>query len=303
MSEKLLKAIIKLLVILAKEEGEVHISEKETIREFLLENVSREDIQFYLKTLDQYINEVSTGGDDDKSKLRELADSINNELTRQQKLVILIRSMELIMADEMITDREKELLYFLGECFNFPVKTIDAIKAFVTTSDEEGYSGEYCVITNNEGSLENSETEVIGLDGLKGHIAFFKVPDIDICFFKYTGADILTLNGLMVSPNKIKTFSNGSSIKGKKTERLYYSDIISAYRNEVVETKISFVAEDISYKFKNGQLGLVNINIAEPTGKLFGIMGGSGAGKSTLFNVLNGTAKPSSGSVRINGID
>ncbi|MFK7953981.1 MAG: ATP-binding cassette domain-containing protein, partial [Ekhidna sp.] len=47
----------------------------------------------------------------------------------------------------------------------------------------------------------------------------------------------------------------------------------------------------------------VNINIAEPTGKLFGIMGGSGAGKSTLFNVLNGTAKPSSGSVRINGID
>lgn len=302
MSEKLLKAIIKLLIILAKEEGEVHASEKESVREFLYENVSREDIQFYLKILEQYIKEVSTG-DDDKSQLSELADSINNELTRQQKLVILIRSMELIMADDMITNREKELLYFLGECFKFPVETIDAIKDFVSNKDEAKYSEKYCVIVNSAGSLENSETRVVRLEALKGHIAFFRVPDIDICFFKYSGADVLALNGLMVSTDKIKTFSNGSSIKGKKTERLYYSDIITAYRDEVVETKISFVAEDISYKFKNGKLGLVNINIAEPTGKLFGIMGGSGAGKSTLFNVLNGTAKPSSGSVRINGID
>lgn len=302
MSEKLLKAIIKLLVILAKEEGEVHASEKESVRDFLYENVSREDIQFYLKTLDQYIREVSTG-DDDKSQLSALANSINYELTRQQKLVILIRSMELIMADDMITERELELLYFLGECFKFPVETVDAIKEFVSNRDESKYSDKYSVIVNSEGSLPDTEVRIVQLEKLRGHIAFFRIPDIDICFFKYTGADVLTLNGLMVSTNKIKTFSNGSSIKGKKTDRLYYSDIITAYRNEVVETKISFVAEDISYKFKNGQLGLVNINIAEPTGKLFGIMGGSGAGKSTLFNVLNGTAKPSSGSVRINGID
>lgn len=302
MSEKLLKAIIKLLVILAKEEGEVHASEKESVRDFLYENVSREDIPFYTRILDQYIREVSTE-DDDKTQLSSLADSINFELTQRQKLVILIRSMELIMADDKITDREIELLYFLGECFKFPVETIDAIKEFVSNSDQNKYSDKYSVLVNAEGSLANSYTRAIALESLNGYIAFFRVPDIDICFFKYNGADVLTLNGLMVSTNKIKTFSNGSSIKGKKTERLYYSDVITAYRNEVIETKISFVAENISYQFKNGQLGLVDINIAEPTGKLFGIMGGSGAGKSTLFNVLNGTAKPSSGSVRINGID
>jgi ABC transport system ATP-binding/permease protein len=302
MSEKLLKAIIKLLVILAKEEGEVHASEKESVRDFLYENVSREDIPFYTKILDQFIREVSTG-DDDKTQLSALAESINYELTQRQKIVILIRSMELIMADDMITDRETELLYFLGECFKFPVETIDAIKEFVSNSDQNNYSDKYSVLVNSEGSLVDSDTRVIAMEGLRGYIAFFRIPDIDICFFKYSGADVLTLNGLMVSTNKIKTFSNGSSIKGKKTDRLYYSDVITAYRNEVVETKISFVAENISYQFKNGQLGLVDINISEPTGKLFGIMGGSGAGKSTLFNVLNGTAKPSSGSVRINGID
>jgi len=32
-------------------------------------------------------------------------------------------------------------------------------------------------------------------------------------------------------------------------------------------------------------------------------MGGSGSGKSTLLNVLNGSDKPSSGRVLVNGID
>ena len=57
MSEELLKAIIRLLVIVAKEEGVVDESEKETVREFLYENVTRDDTKHYLKILDEYVNE------------------------------------------------------------------------------------------------------------------------------------------------------------------------------------------------------------------------------------------------------
>jgi len=49
--------------------------------------------------------------------------------------------------------------------------------------------------------------------------------------------------------------------------------------------------------------GLQNISVAETGGKLIGIMGGSGSGKSTLLAVLNGSEKPSSGRVLINGIN
>ena len=40
-------------------------------------------------------------------------------------------SMELIMADQKITEREEELLYFLGECFHFNASTVDEIRNFV----------------------------------------------------------------------------------------------------------------------------------------------------------------------------
>lgn len=300
MSEELLKAIIRLLVIVAKEEGVVDESEKESVREFLYENVSRDDTKHYLKILEEYLREIDTGKDDYK-QIEEITTNINNELTQQQKLVVMVRLMELIIADEKITEREAELLALIGKHFKFDDEVVDAIKQFVVNKDPYEYSDMYSVVVS--GAEEPDRPRQIYLENLKGHLAFFKLPKIETCFFKYYGGDIVSLNGLMVSPNKIKVFSNGSAIKGKRSERLYYSDVIGIFRDDISESSVSFVAENINYKFANGNTGLVKINISEPQGKLVAIMGGSGAGKSTLFNVLNGTAKPNGGSVRINGID
>ncbi|NQZ74955.1 MAG: ATP-binding cassette domain-containing protein [Ekhidna sp.] len=282
MSEELLKAIIRLLVIVAKEEGEVDESEKESVREFLYENVSRDDTQHYLKILDDYVHGIDTGKDDE-SQIEEITTSINNNLTQQQKLVVMVRLMELIIADGIITEREGKLLNLIGEHFKFDNKTVEAITHFVINRDPNNYPETYSVVIS--GAEEPEKNRLIHLENLKGHIAFFKIPSIETVFFKFYGADILTLNGLMVSPNKIKAFSTGNTVKGKKTERVYYSDVVSVFREDVTETDVSFVAEDISYKFPKGN------------------MGRSGAGKSTLFNVLNGTSIPHKGSVRINGID
>jgi len=302
MSEELLKAIIRLLVIVAKEGDEVDESEKNSVRQFLYENVSREDTKHYLKILDTYIDEISTGKESkDQEKITEITDNINHELSQQQKLVVMVRLMELIVADEKITPRESELLELIGGNLRIEKEQVDAIKHFVITQEPDGYSTKYSIVASE--IEEPNKPRFLHIEGLKGHIAFFKIPKVDICFLKCYGGDIWTLNGLMISPNQIKIFSNGGSIKGRKTDRIYYSDIISMFRDDVTESHVSFVAEDINYQFKNGDTGLLKINIMESVGQLFAIMGGSGAGKSTLFNVLNGISKPNKGSVRINGID
>ncbi|MBK9194431.1 MAG: ATP-binding cassette domain-containing protein [Flavobacteriales bacterium] len=64
---------------------------------------------------------------------------------------------------------------------------------------------------------------------------------------------------------------------------------------------IVFKAESISYTFPNGRTGLHELQLAETSGKLIGIMGGSGSGKSTLLSVLNGSLKPTRGRSPLTG--
>lgn len=45
------------------------------------------------------------------------------------------------------------------------------------------------------------------------------------------------------------------------------------------------------------------VNITIPTGTVFGLIGYSGAGKSTLTRTINLLQRPSSGSVKIDGVD
>lgn len=45
------------------------------------------------------------------------------------------------------------------------------------------------------------------------------------------------------------------------------------------------------------------VNITIPTGTVFGLIGYSSAGKSTLARTINLLQRPSSGSVKIDGVD
>ncbi|HEY4803943.1 MAG TPA: ATP-binding cassette domain-containing protein [Paraburkholderia sp.] len=51
------------------------------------------------------------------------------------------------------------------------------------------------------------------------------------------------------------------------------------------------------------QAALAGVDLQVARGEVFGIIGRSGAGKSTLLRLVNGLEKPTSGSVRVNGVD
>ena len=52
-----------------------------------------------------------------------------------------------------------------------------------------------------------------------------------------------------------------------------------------------------------GHPAINNVSFSVEEGKLIGIMGASGSGKTTLMNLMSGIQKPSSGSIKINGLD
>ncbi len=61
--------------------------------------------------------------------------------------------------------------------------------------------------------------------------------------------------------------------------------------------------DSISHTYKNGICALDGVSISVDRGEVVGILGPNGAGKSTLVKALTGLIRPTSGTIRIKGLD
>lgn len=315
MSEELLKAIIQLFAIVARER--ITDDERNNVKEFLGQHLNRDGIKFYLDLFDNLsasyqpavVPEVSTADQDtqqfvdDWAQIMQIVKQVNSALTMQQKLVLIVKIIELVFADYNLSERQDNLVFYIGQALKIPQKDIQDLKLFVTGQDiEELASRNVLIIDEGSGENEYPGPRIVARN-LTGLVAILRLPDAEIYFIKYLGINALYLNSILLRSRKIDVFPPGSTIRGNKIQTIYYSDIVSRFLTGDDKPKITFTAEHIFYHFKSGRAGLQNVNIAEQGGKLIGIMGASGSGKSTLLCVLNGSEKPSSGRVLINNID
>jgi ABC-type multidrug transport system ATPase subunit len=313
MSEELLKAIIQLFAIVARER--ITEDERANIKEFLGLHLNREATSYYLKLFDEFCQahqlnarqelsnlDVETQQFvDDWSNIMKIVKQVNQALTMQQKLVLIVKIIELVFADNTISDRQANLIFYIGQSLKIPQSDVHALQSFVTGQDIDELASKH-VLVIDEGSGEYPGPRIIEKD-LTGLIAILRLPDAETYFIKYLGITTLYLNSILLKSRKIDVFPTGSTIRGDKVGPIYYSDIIGKFLTDDSQSKITFTADHVFYHFRSGRAGIQNVNIAEQGGKLIGLMGASGSGKSTLLNVLNGTEKPSSGRVLVNGID
>jgi ABC transport system ATP-binding/permease protein len=314
MSEELLKAIIQLFAIVARER--ITEDERTNVKEFLSLHLNRESTAFYLKLFDELSQShrieshhqdlSSLDFDtqqfvDDWSRIMQIIRQVNQALTMQQKLVMVVKIIELVSADREMSDRQGNLIFYIGQALKIPQPDIAALRNFVTGQDIDELASRNVLIID-EGSGEYPGPRIVSKD-LTGLIAILRLADAETYFIKYLGITTLYLNSILLKSRRIDVFPTGSNIRGDKVEPIYYSDVIGKFRVGESQSNITFTADHIFYHFKSGRAGLQNINIAEQGGRLIGLMGASGSGKSTLLNVLNGSEKPSSGKVTINGAD
>jgi len=316
MSEELLKAIIRLFAIVAKER--ITEDERANIHEFLSIHANQGSVDHYLNLFDHYSQEDQKSHSEDNheniddetlefieewAKILEITKSVNSALTKQQKIILIIKIIELVYADRNISERQGNLIFHIGEALKIDAKAIGLLKRFVMGEElEELSSPEVLIIDDGSGEYPKGSLH-LDAPNLTGLIAVLRIGDIESYFIKYMGISTLTLNGQPLRSRKISVLPTGSTIRGKKIQTIYYSYIVTAYMHHGTAPQISFEAQHLFYHFKNGKLGLQNVSIAEDGGKLVGLMGASGSGKSTLLNVLNGTESPSSGRVFINGVN
>jgi ABC-type multidrug transport system ATPase subunit/uncharacterized tellurite resistance protein B-like protein len=304
MSEPLLKAILRLFAAVATED-DVSQHERDQVRTFLEDHLSRSAVESYLKFFDDYVRSMParTGGlVIDLKNVNALCTEVSAELTQRQKIVILLELMNIVQADGSISAHEEELVRTIGTNFKVLPEAIEVIKAFVLAKDPAQLDHDHLLIVNADG-VQNKRSRYLRRKELQGFIAVAYIEQSELYFIKYLGGSDIYLNGVPVKSGKIAVLAVGSLLRWDKDEPIYYGDILNKFKKFGEFPRLSFEARDINFKFKNGRLGLREVSLAEESGNLIALMGASGAGKSTLLHVLNGSEKPSAGSVKINGID
>src|SRR5690554_3582287 len=322
MSERILRALMQLFAIIARvddindlEDTDVVTSSRgrKIVKLFLGQELSSGLVEEYLEEFDTYLN-IHQGVKRKKDGVRKrtsvnsvkilrICSEINQELTQRQKIIVLVRIIEFIQANESIQEQEIEFVNTVAEAFNVDKEEYDEIFNFVEADPDKVLDYANILYISPTVSDRWSIAKQISLEGLQGLIAIMKVDSVNLFFLRYVGNDQTILNGQVVPTERQHIFNPGSSIRTSKTNPVYYSDVISRFLNDGTQENLHFNCQNLEYRFPNKKVGLHDVTFAENNGGLIGIMGGSGAGKSTLLNVLNGNYKPYSGSVTINGID
>lgn len=310
MSERILKALMQLFAIIAKVDG-VTSSSRGIVQTFLKQLLSNEQVEAYLKIFDEFLeahHQVSKRKDGSQKrtslnsvKVLKICTQINAELEQKQKIVVLVRLIEFIHSSNEISDQELEFVQTVAETFNVDGEEFKRILTFIQSPESQIPDSDRTLVVDHNKENPYRSSRHIYSEGIAGHLRVLYIESVDMYILMYYGSSDLLLNGQSISPSKVYILTPGSSIRSSKVAPIYYSDILAAFLADKTKARISFVTHKLDYKFKNGKLGLRQINITEESGKLIGIMGGSGAGKSTLLNVLNGQEIPSAGEVLING--
>ncbi|BDC99624.1 ATP-binding cassette domain-containing protein [Persicobacter psychrovividus] len=319
MSEEILKALTQLFAIITKQDGGVTENERQYVLRFFQQELDQDSVANYLTMYDDLVGygkveeaEKDANGEEiavKKPRRTSMKDSvrtlgickkINKTLTQKQKVVVLMKLMELVASDSNLSPQRMEIINTVSDVFKIANDEYRACEAFILLEDEIALQQENIISLSKEDPLlDNNNIHV----DIKGHMHFLRIPSVEMYFVKYVGTEDIILNGFILKIRGVYLFSNGSTIKTPKGMALYYSDLIRNFFHEDNLTALSFNADQIEFKFPSGDVGLRNINISEGPGKLIGIMGASGAGKTTLLNVLAGLNAPSSGTIKINGLD
>jgi len=310
MSEEILRALMELFAIIIKQDGGVSEQEKMYVNRFLVQQIGLESageyFQLFLTTALADQDKADKAEEKrtsvlDSVKTLKIAKKISKTLNQRQKIVVLVRAVELINTEYKLSDQRLEILKTVADVFRIEKDEYESILSFVTLAVENINDPHILLIQSAKKAMESGHHLLF--EGIDKEIVVLRVPSVELYFIKYTGEMEILLNGHPIQSISIYLLANGSSIRLPVGLPIYYSDITSKFLSGRSAEKISLQASTLFYTFPGNVSGLKNISFSAEQGNLIGIMGASGSGKTTLLNVLSGMLSPSSGSLKINGID
>ncbi|MCQ2203423.1 MAG: ATP-binding cassette domain-containing protein [Bacteroidales bacterium] len=333
MSEAILEALMKLFGLIAKQDAGVGDDGRNYVRTFLQSQIGEQEVELYLQKFDEnaevrldetgHVITPENAGDVKASEsvkiigtCRKISKELEKddilpdgtkvpkdpEVVKKQKAVIFVRIYEMIrvsISKSSDINGRMEVIDGVVLAFKLDKEEVKAIKAFSMESEAEQMDYKGILVADERSDINFEHALHIQTGKLKGAIFFLYMASVDLYFVRYSGGESY-VNGNLLAQDCVSPFPTRSIIKATSATVCFF-DVESKFNPDRKFDKISYEVNNMWFKFKNGNIGLRNINMAEREGQLIGIMGASGAGKTTLLNVLCGNEKPSEGEVLING--
>ncbi|MFT6716190.1 MAG: ABC-type multidrug transport system ATPase subunit [Saprospiraceae bacterium] len=312
MSERILKALIQLFALIAKVDN-VGSDGRSVVKAFLNQQLNAELVEDYLNLFEEYlekhqkISKRKEGKERKRTsvnsvKVLRICSQINEELGQKQKFIVLLRLLEFVFS-ETHSDQEIEFVKTVASTFNISDEELNDSMEFVLSKESELPDRSNFLIISKTPQIVLEQAKNLLNKSIEGYIKVQKIESMGVYLAKYDGDESIFINGQTMEKGRVYLLAHGSSFRNAKMKPIYFSDISSFFRGYETKEEISFVVDKLHYDFPAGNTGIHDLDLVEKSGGFVGIMGASGAGKSTFLSLLNGGLKPTSGSVKINGID
>jgi len=302
---------MQLFALIVKQDGGMLLPEREYVHNFLNKQLSPEAVPEYLDQFDSNAGKLLKTTPDseneppsvkDSVKIFSICKKINKTLNQRQKVVVLMRLFELVDADKRYTLQRINIINTVAEVFKISKEEFKSIETYIKLKRDDQVENSAILKFGQLHSCDKCEGIKKEMEA-ESSICVLRIASVDLYFIKHYSETQLFLNGLPLQTGKVFIVAKGSSLRYKTGQPIYYSDISAHFLARQDLNKISLVTKELSFVFPDKVTALNRININETEGTLLGIMGSSGSGKTTLMNLLSGIISPSSGSVRINGIN
>lgn len=240
------------------------------------------NIQPYMDLYDELLTFYSDGDFVDKeSVVRQICEKIKDKLEAGERKMVLLRLMEFCMISPESFDSRSPIFLQMSESFGV---------------DDSLYSDFCDFVYDREGANVRRHE----FAGYSGHVKTLWIQSDNKMVFSYLGGDDVLFDDVLLTPGIFQIWHVSGVLKNHKGAPVYYPEVRQTYESETSE-HIIYSIRDVNFRFPNSNNGLHNLSMTLSGGELVAIMGGSGAGKTTLLSILNGSLKPQSGSLTING--
>jgi hypothetical protein len=83
---------------------------------------------------------------DDWAKIMQITKKVNQALTVQQKLVLIVKIIELVNVDSDISEEQSNLIFYIGQALKIDQTDVKELRDFVTGQDIDELSSRHVLI-------------------------------------------------------------------------------------------------------------------------------------------------------------